>query len=85
MDVIVIHTNLYSTCESCILLFAVTRANAILPVVVGGNGKHILYAPAARYVRPDVSMTLQVLLDVFYHPRLVNLRISHYNFTSMRI
>jgi hypothetical protein len=58
------------------------RADAILPVVVGGNGKDVLYPPATRYVGPDFGTQFQLLLDVIYNLRIVDFRISRYDFTT---
>ena len=57
-------------------------ADAILPVIVSSNGKDILYAPATCYVGSCFGTHLQLLLDVVNNPRIIDFRISRYNFMA---
>ena len=59
-----------------------SSAYTILPVVVSGNGKNVIYAPVARYVGADFSTSFQLLLNVLYDPWIIDLRISCYNLVA---
>ncbi len=58
------------------------RYSSILPVVVGGNGKDVLNAPATRYVGSGLGTQFQLSLNVINNPRIVNFRISRYYFMA---